>query len=63
VSDAGEIERIVDEVIAANPEQLEQFRAGKESLIGFFVGQVLKASQGKANPKLVNEVLQRKLKS
>ncbi|MDT7542701.1 MAG: aspartyl-tRNA(Asn)/glutamyl-tRNA(Gln) amidotransferase subunit [Acidobacteriota bacterium] len=62
VSDAGEIERIVDEVIAANPKQLEQFRAGKETLIGFFVGQVLKASQGKANPKLVNEVLQKKLK-
>jgi aspartyl-tRNA(Asn)/glutamyl-tRNA(Gln) amidotransferase subunit B len=62
VSDAGEIERIVDEVVAANPKQLEQFRAGKESLLGFFVGQVMKASQGKANPKLVNETLQRKLK-
>jgi aspartyl-tRNA(Asn)/glutamyl-tRNA(Gln) amidotransferase subunit B len=62
VSDAGEIERVVDEVIAANPKQLEQFRGGKESLLGFFVGQVMKASQGKANPKLVNETLQRKLK-
>jgi aspartyl-tRNA(Asn)/glutamyl-tRNA(Gln) amidotransferase subunit B len=62
VSDAGEIERIVDGVIAANPKQFEQFRAGKESLLGFFVGQVMKASQGKANPKLVNEILQRKLK-
>jgi aspartyl-tRNA(Asn)/glutamyl-tRNA(Gln) amidotransferase subunit B len=62
VSDAGEIERVVDEVIAANPKQLEQFRAGKETLLGFFVGQVMKASQGKANPKLVNEVLNRKLK-
>jgi aspartyl-tRNA(Asn)/glutamyl-tRNA(Gln) amidotransferase subunit B len=62
VSDAGEIERIVAEVVAANPKQLEQYRAGKESLLGFFVGQVMKASQGKANPKLVNEILQRKLK-
>jgi aspartyl-tRNA(Asn)/glutamyl-tRNA(Gln) amidotransferase subunit B len=62
VSDASEIERVVDEVIAANPKQLEQFRAGKESLLGFFVGQVMKASQGKANPKLVNEALQKKLR-
>jgi aspartyl-tRNA(Asn)/glutamyl-tRNA(Gln) amidotransferase subunit B len=63
VSDRGEIERIADEVIAANQKQLEQYRAGKESLVGFFVGQVMKASGGKANPKLVNEVLQSKLKS
>jgi aspartyl-tRNA(Asn)/glutamyl-tRNA(Gln) amidotransferase subunit B len=62
VSDAGEIERIVGEVVAANPKQLEQYRAGKESLLGFFVGQVMKASQGKANPKLVNEALLKKLK-
>ena len=62
VSDAGEIERIVDEVIAASPKQLEQYRAGKETLFGFFVGQVMKASKGKANPKLVNEALQAKLK-
>jgi aspartyl-tRNA(Asn)/glutamyl-tRNA(Gln) amidotransferase subunit B len=61
VSDAGEIERLVDEVIAANPKQLEQYRAGKTGLMGFFVGQVMKASQGKANPKLVNEVLAAKL--
>jgi len=61
VSDAGEIERIVGEVIAASPRQLEQYRAGKETLFGFFVGQVMKASQGKANPKLVNEVLKEKL--
>jgi aspartyl-tRNA(Asn)/glutamyl-tRNA(Gln) amidotransferase subunit B len=63
VSDAGEIERIVDEVVASNPKQLEQYRAGKESLLGFFVGQVMKASQGKANPKIVNEALLKKLKS
>ncbi len=63
VSDAGEIERIVAEVIAANPKQLEQYRAGKTGLIGFFVGQVMKASQGKANPKLVNDALAEKLKA
>ena len=62
VSDRGEIERVADEVIAASPKQLEQYRAGKESLVGFFVGQVMKASGGKANPKLVNEVLREKLK-
>jgi aspartyl-tRNA(Asn)/glutamyl-tRNA(Gln) amidotransferase subunit B len=62
VSDRGELERIADEVVAANPKQLEQYRAGKEALIGFFVGQVMKASGGKANPKLVNEILQAKLK-
>jgi aspartyl-tRNA(Asn)/glutamyl-tRNA(Gln) amidotransferase subunit B len=61
VSDAGEIERLVNDVLAANPKQLEQYRAGKAGLMGFFVGQVMKASQGKANPKLVNEVLTKKL--
>ncbi len=61
VSDTGEIDRIVDEVIAANPSQLEQYRAGKEALFGFFVGQVIKASKGKANPKIVNERLKAKL--
>lgn len=62
LSDTGEIEKLVVEIINANPKQLEQFRAGKETLFGFFVGQVLKASKGKANPKIVNEILQRKLK-
>jgi aspartyl-tRNA(Asn)/glutamyl-tRNA(Gln) amidotransferase subunit B len=61
VSDEGEIDRIVDEVISANPKQLEQYRAGKEALFGFFVGQVMKASKGKANPKIVNERLKAKL--
>jgi aspartyl-tRNA(Asn)/glutamyl-tRNA(Gln) amidotransferase subunit B len=61
VSDTGEIDRIIDEVIAANPSQLEQYRAGKEALFGFFVGQVIKASKGKANPKIVNERLKAKL--
>src|SRR5437588_3186007 len=62
VSDTGEIDRVIDEVIAANPNQLEQYRSGKESLFGFFVGQVMKASKGKANPKVVNERLREKLK-
>ena len=61
VSDAAEIERIVTDVIASNPQQLEQYRAGKEALFGFFVGQVMKASKGKANPKVVNELLKEKL--
>jgi aspartyl-tRNA(Asn)/glutamyl-tRNA(Gln) amidotransferase subunit B len=61
VSDTGEIDRIIDEVIAASPQQLEQYRAGKETLFGFFVGQVMKASKGKANPKVVNERLRTKL--
>jgi aspartyl-tRNA(Asn)/glutamyl-tRNA(Gln) amidotransferase subunit B len=63
VSDAGVIEKIVTDVLAANPQQLEQYRAGKETLFGFFVGQVLKASKGKANPKVVNELLKEKLKA
>ncbi len=61
VSDEGLIDSIVDEVIAANPKQLEQYRAGKEALFGFFVGQVMKASKGKANPKVVNDRLKAKL--
>lgn len=63
VSDTGEIDRVIDEVIAANPKQLEQYRGGKETLFGFFVGQVMKASKGKANPKIVNERLGKKLKA
>ncbi len=62
VSDTGEIDRVIDDVIAASPKQLEQYRAGKETLFGFFVGQVMKASKGKANPKIVNERLKEKLK-
>jgi aspartyl-tRNA(Asn)/glutamyl-tRNA(Gln) amidotransferase subunit B len=53
---------VIDEVIAASPNQLEQYRSGKETLFGFFVGQVMKASKGKANPKVVNERLREKLK-
>jgi aspartyl-tRNA(Asn)/glutamyl-tRNA(Gln) amidotransferase subunit B len=53
---------VIDEVMAASPKQLEQYRGGKETLFGFFVGQVMKASRGKANPKVVNERLREKLK-
>src|SRR5258705_1157842 len=62
VSDTGEIDRVIDEVIAASPNQLEQYRSGKETLFGFFVGQVMRASKGKANPKVVNERLREKLR-
>jgi len=61
VSDTGEIDALIDGVIAANPDQVAAYRGGKEALIGFFVGQVIKASKGKANPKLVNERLRQKL--
>jgi aspartyl-tRNA(Asn)/glutamyl-tRNA(Gln) amidotransferase subunit B len=61
ITDASAIEQIVDEVIAKNPKELEQYRAGKVQLLGFFVGQVLKASGGKANPKAVNEILKQRL--
>ncbi len=62
ITDSGAIETLIDEVIAANPEQVEQFRAGKEKVLGFFVGQVMKQSQGKANPGQVNAILRDKLK-
>ena len=61
ITDASAIEKMVDEVIAANPRQLEQFRAGKKAMLGFLVGQVMKASRGQANPQLVNELLEKKL--
>ncbi len=61
VSDTGEIDALIDDVIAANPDQVANYRSGKEALIGFFVGQVIKASNGKANPKVVNERLRAKL--
>lgn len=63
VTDSGAIEALVDEVIAANPSQVEQFKAGKEKMLGFFVGQIMKASKGKANPAQVNEILRGKLKN
>lgn len=62
ITDSGAIESMIDEVIAANPAQVEQFKAGKEQLLGFFVGQVMKASKGQANPGQVNQILRDKLK-
>ena len=61
--DTSALEKLADEVIAANPRQVEQYRAGKKTLVGFFVGQVMKASKGQANPQLVNEVVTKKLES
>ena len=61
ITDSGAIEAMIDEIIAANPAQVEQFRAGKEKVLGFFVGQVMKATQGKANPKKVNALLRERL--
>ena len=61
VSDTGAIEKIVDEIIAANPSQVAEYRSGKDKVFGFFVGLAMKASKGKANPAQLNEVLKRKL--
>ena len=61
ISDSASIDALVDEVIAANPAQVEQFRAGKQQVLGFLVGQVMKASKGKANPQQVNDALRKKL--
>jgi aspartyl-tRNA(Asn)/glutamyl-tRNA(Gln) amidotransferase subunit B len=61
LSDTGQIDSLIDEVIDANPDQVASYRGGKEALFGFFVGQVIKASRGKANPKIVNERLREKL--
>ncbi len=62
ITDTSAIEKVIDDVIAANPEQLAQYRAGKDKLFGFFVGQVMKLSRGKANPQQVNDLLTEKLK-
>jgi aspartyl-tRNA(Asn)/glutamyl-tRNA(Gln) amidotransferase subunit B len=61
VSDTGAIEKIVDEIIAANPAQVAEYRSGKDKVFGFFVGLAMKASKSKANPAQLNEVLKRKL--
>jgi len=61
ISDRTAIEKMIDEIIAANPGQTEEYRAGKVKLMAFFVGQTMKASKGKANPQIVNEVLKEKL--
>jgi len=61
ITDSSAIEKMVDEIIAANPKQVEQYRAGKTTMLGFFVGQVMKASKGQAKPELVNELVKKKL--
>jgi aspartyl-tRNA(Asn)/glutamyl-tRNA(Gln) amidotransferase subunit B len=61
ISDAGALEKMIDDVIAANPAQVEQYRKGKKTVAGFFVGQVMKASKGQANPALLNELVTKKL--
>ena len=61
ISDTGALEKIIDEVIAANPKQVEQYKGGKTTVMGFLVGAVMKASRGQANPAAVNELLRKKL--
>jgi len=61
VSDIGALEKIVDEVIKNNSENFAKLQAGDEKLLGFFVGQIMKASKGQANPQLANEILRKKL--
>ncbi len=61
VSDTGAIEAAIDAIIAANTDKVEEYRGGKDKLFGFFVGQTMKAMQGKANPGVVNEILKSKL--
>jgi aspartyl-tRNA(Asn)/glutamyl-tRNA(Gln) amidotransferase subunit B len=63
ISDASAIEAMIDEVIASNPKQVEQYRGGKKTVAAFFVGQVMKLSKGQANPALLNELVTRKLDS
>jgi len=61
ITDSAAIEKLIDEVIASNPKQVEQYRAGKKTMAGFFVGQVMRASKGQANPALLNELVAKKL--
>ena len=61
ITDASALEKLIDEVVAASPKQVEQYRAGKKTMAGFFVGQVMKASKGQANPALLNELVVKKL--
>jgi aspartyl-tRNA(Asn)/glutamyl-tRNA(Gln) amidotransferase subunit B len=63
ITDTAALEKLAEEIIASNPKQLEQYRSGKTTLLGFFVGQVMKASKGQANPQIVNEILTKKLNS
>jgi len=61
VSDASEIEKVIDDILASNPNEVERFKAGDAKLMGFFVGQIMKITKGKANPAIVNELLRKKL--
>ena len=61
ISDSSEIEKVVDEIIARSPKEVERFKAGDEKLLGFFVGQAMKATKGKANPQMLNDLLKKKL--
>lgn len=61
VTDTSAIEKIIDEVMAANPDKVAEYRGGKDKLIGWFVGQTMRASQGKANPGMLNDLLKKKL--
>ena len=61
VSDGGEIGGVIDNILSASTKEVEEYRQGKEKLFGFFVGEVMKATRGKANPKIVNELLKEKL--
>jgi aspartyl-tRNA(Asn)/glutamyl-tRNA(Gln) amidotransferase subunit B len=63
MSDTGEIEGLIDGILTAHPDNVTAYRGGKSNLLGFFVGQVMKATQGRANPKIVNEILRKKLDS
>ena len=63
MSDTSELEPLIDAVLAANPGQVEAYKGGKEGLLGFFVGQVMKETGGKANPKVVNDLIREKLKA
>ena len=63
ISGTDEIEKYVDQVLNSHPEKVEEFKSGKEKLFGFFVGQIMKISKGKANPQNVNEILTKKLHS
>ena len=61
VTDQGEIEKVIDEVIKDNPKMVQEYLGGKDKLLGFFVGQAMKKTKGKANPKILNDILLRKL--
>jgi Asp-tRNA(Asn)/Glu-tRNA(Gln) amidotransferase B subunit len=63
IADVGELDPVIDRILSANESQVEAYRGGKEGLLGFFVGQVMKETGGKANPKIVNERLREKLRA